>query len=320
MLGSSHWPGNWKDSVDRLVWLAGRSSFSIRRLLAPIGLRTRAAAYRGRVALVQLYGSTRVWLTHLDENYLSFQLFWKSWTHYEPLTTALMMELLRDKQVFLDVGANVGYFSLSAAALFPGLQVVAFEPNPKMSSILRRNIAHNGFRILSEDVALSDQSTTQRFYLPPSDMSGSLLSSFNESVERTIDVQTMTLDEYLDERPPTGDMLIKIDTEGHEPAVLRGAARTLERHRPDLIVEVTQDFDDASNRLLSELGYRFYHITDEGLIPDERLTVCARGDFLFLNALVSCREPAEVARLFWRMKARVSAIDLRQTSLYRPPP
>ena len=313
---------NWKQAIGWLIWQAGSRSVRARARLTGLGMRTRQDWYRDRVAPVELYGGRRVWLTHLDENYLSFQLFWQSWRHFEPLTTALLAELLRERRVFLDIGANIGYYSLTAAGLFHDLQVVAFEPNPKLARILRRNIAHNGLAIHVEQLAISDQSGNQVFYVPTSDMSGSLSASFNADIEHTIDVRAIRLDDHiaatLADMAVPGAMVIKIDTEGHEPAVLRGASQTLARARPDLILEVTDDFDQDSQDRLRELGYRFYPITDHGLQAREQLTVCRRGALLFLNTLVSARPPAEIAQLGQNMCERVSTIDLTRTSLYRP--
>lgn len=332
---------HWKDAIGWLVWQAGNRLPRLRAHLAPLGLRTRQAAYRGRLADVELFDGRRVWLTHLDQNYLSYQLFWKSWRHFEPLTTALMMELLADAQVFLDIGANIGYFALTAATLHPQLRVVAFEPNPKLARILRYNVALNGLAIATEQRAISDRSGVQRFYVPASDMSGTLAPGFNDAIEQTIEVATLSLDDYLSEgiggvqragqagemssqmaSETLSQMVIKIDTEGHESAVVRGARQLLTRTRPDLIVEVTDELDGASQDLLRRLGYRFYPITDRGLEESERLAVCRRGDLLFLNAFVSTRPVSEIAALSRRLTDRVSAamgtVPLTDTSLYRP--
>lgn len=316
---------DWKKAIGWLVWQAGSRLPTARARTSALGLRTRQSWYRGRIADVELYGGERVWLTHLDQNYLSFQLFWKSWRHFEPLTTALLAELLSDRQVFFDIGANIGYYALTAAALYPELDIVAFEPNPKLAAILRRNVVHNGLPIAIEQCAISDRSTTRTLFVPESDMSASLTPSFNQVVDQTLVVETRSLDDYLAGRSgpqAAGTMVLKIDTEGHEPEVLQGAEQTLAQRRPDLILEVTEDFDSDSEERLRRLGYRFYPITDSGLDEREALTVCRRGDFLFLNALVSARSSFEMAGLRRRYSERISSIlaevDLRATSLYRP--
>lgn len=90
-------------------------------------------------------------ITNIDKNYLSFELFWKGWEYYEPITMLLLSELLRDKDVFFDIGANIGYYSICAASERGNLRVIAFEPHPKLFPILQDNARVNGYDITCEN-------------------------------------------------------------------------------------------------------------------------------------------------------------------------
>jgi hypothetical protein len=164
--------------------------------------------------------------------------------------------------------------------------------------------------------AMSDHEGVGKLYLSKSDMSASLCPDFENSAGVQVDVPTTTLDAYLSRHPTEGRLLIKVDVEGHEAAFFRGAARTLEAARPDIITEVTCGYDAAIIGWLRHLGYQFYKITDEGLLPAPVLEPVVRGRFVFLNYLLSTKSPAEAAELFARIKPAVSRLDLRKTSKY----
>lgn len=305
-----------KDAVGWLAWMIASRIAALRPLLAPIGLRTWHHRWQGREGQIRLLDGSRLWITRLDTNYLSFELFWKGWSYYEPMTLAVVYELLRGGRAFVDIGANIGYFALNVAAWFPGIQVVAFEPNPKLVVILRDNAARNGFPVRIEPIAMSDRSGRLDFYLPESDMSGSLEAAFNPEVQQVIQVHASTVDAYVDAHGLGGPMLIKIDTEGHEPAVLRGMQRTIAGLGPDLVLEVTQDYDADTVAWLRSCGYSFYSISDR---PERRdaLTVTRHGSYVLLNHLATRRATDEVVAILERARQRVSHIDPRRTSLFR---
>ena len=285
-----------------------------------MGMRTRKEWYSDRVAAVRLARGKAVRLTGFDRNYLSFQLFWLGWPFYEPITALLVLDLLQDVDNFVDVGANIGYYSLTVASHLDQAQqrrLIAFEPNPRMLSLLKKNVVLNGLPIDVRGMALSDKHTLQNFYLPQSDMSGSLEKDFNDESTVTVEVPTTTLDTFVTDGNVVGSTLMKIDAEGHEPAILRGGVETLSRLQPDLIVEVTHEYDEDTVRLLRDLGYRFYQITDRGFIESDRLCVCQRDQLLFLNTLVSRRSPEEIEARFQRLKPEIDEIDLHLTSLHR---
>lgn len=312
------WEVMLKRAAGLLLWKLGQRSFALRRRLVSFGLRTRPEWYAGRVAEVELFGGHTAHLADFDKNYLSFQLFWRGWRFYEPFTTAVASELLKEMDGFVDIGANIGYYSLTAAVSFPRLRVLAFEPNPKLIGILRRNVERNRLSIEVEATAVSDQIGPQRFFLPSSDMSGSLEESFNPDISKVIEVAAAPLDVIAEEKQLDGSLLVKVDTEGHESAVLRGARRLIREQKPDMILEVTGEYDTDSTNLLRENGYRFYPITAHGLDPQDELRVCRDGDLLYLNTLVSTKEPEEIHAVFDRVQDQLRGIDLQATSLYSP--
>jgi FkbM family methyltransferase len=288
--------------------------------LKPWGLRTSPEWFEGCPARVQLREGAGFRLVGIADNYLSFELFWRGAEYYEPITRLVAGELVAPGRgvTFIDAGANIGFYSLALSALQPELKVIAFEPNPKNFNLLAANARANQFcGILCERLALSDQEGRARLFLSPSDMSASLQSDFDSRPTGSVEVNTRTLDGYLARHPVPDRLVIKVDVEGHEAAFFRGARETLNARRPDVIAEVAVTYAEETKSLLESAGYRFYQITDEGLLESEELEPVVRGQFVFLNYLLSPRPQAELEALFARIRDRVREIDLRQTSKFR---
>lgn len=151
---------------------------------------------------------------------------------FEPEKQKLLAASLNSGDVFYDIGSHVGFFSiLGSRCVGPGGQVYAFEPAPHNVDKLRRHIAINNARNIGVfAAAVSDTAGEAFFDFGPSTSMGKLSASGDARVE------TITLDAHIEQRglrPPT---CIKIDVEGAEAAVLRGAKRTLARARPRLFV------------------------------------------------------------------------------------
>lgn len=150
---------------------------------------------------------------------------------YERETQHALRQHLRPGGVMFDIGANVGFFTLFASQLV-GTEgsIVAFEPLPDSLAWLRRHVAVNSARnVRIVEAAVSDRSGKRPFAPAASNAMGRLAG------DGTFEVDVVTLDEYVSEAPRAPDLL-KIDVEGEEVAVLRGASELLGRHRPALVV------------------------------------------------------------------------------------
>jgi len=290
----------------------------LKPVLLPWGLRTWSHWPADRAYRVRTPGGATFKLA--GNNYLTFELFWKGTSYYEPITTLLAQELLQPGDTFLDVGANIGFYSLVLSTLKPGLKVVAFEPNPRNFALLQNNARLNGYtNITCESFAASDRDGVANLYLSQSDMSASLLPDFEECDATPVEVRTTTLDSYLERHPTKGHVVIKVDVEGHEAAFFRGATHTLKTVRPDIITEVALSYDGEVADFFKRLGYHLYPITDHGLQPADCFRPVVRDRFVFLNYLISPRSPGEVAKLFQSIGPAVRRLDLRKTSKYLTP-
>jgi FkbM family methyltransferase len=147
--------------------------------------------------------------------------------------------------VFVDVGAHIGYYSLKAASIVgPAGRVLAIEPNPVTISRLRADIRESGAsQVVVEPVACSDSEGMVEFFAATRENAGaSSLSSANAAeagpIRATYRVRTRRLDDIVRESGVTRVDVVKIDVEGAELLVLKGAAETLDRYHPVVEVEL----------------------------------------------------------------------------------
>lgn len=187
--------------------------------------------------------------------------------HWEPEIESILKENLRSTDVFFDIGANVGYFSLYAIA--QGCEsVVSFEPSDELRSIFAHNLELNGVqdRICSlVPRALGDTHGSGYYETGPLSNSGIGRLTRNETAGDTI-IEITTLDQFLESSGHARPTVMKIDVEGWEPQVLRGARNLFTTHPPRIVIfEADCDGSGAlADREIeahfSEFGYRVEHI------------------------------------------------------------
>jgi FkbM family methyltransferase len=140
---------------------------------------------------------------------------------------ALLRELLSGRDLFVDVGANCGLYTLIAC--HSGVPVVAVEPNDLNFRRLKQNLLHNRYeKAEALNVAIGEEKGKCLLY--GGGEGASLLKNWGgmaSTYAREVEVET--LDGLLNSRPVTDRVLIKVDVEGHELAVLAGARDLLAR-------------------------------------------------------------------------------------------
>lgn len=180
----------------------------------------------------------------------------------ENATRSFLFERMKDRQVFYDIGAHGGVYTITALKRFPDLQVHSFEPQPED---LIRNLALNH---LSTDnvhgVALGAVSGTVR-------MTTGKRSSNHVSANGDRSVPMVRLDDYARGLPAPD--WIKIDIEGLELPALKGAEQTLRSSRPTIICEINRisgrygTTPDELIGYLASLGYSVHALVDGELQP-----------------------------------------------------
>jgi FkbM family methyltransferase len=184
---------------------------------------------------------------------------------YEPYETAWLRTHLLPGMSFVDVGANIGYYTWLASSLVgESGRVLAFEPGPyaaaRLSQILDQGFVKN---VVQHQVALSDYTGEGILYVPPSSA-----GNYNPSMTPYLPGMTAVttpigvLDDYLERHNFETVDVIKIDVEGLELDVLQGASRALNAHRiravlcecGDHAVECGSSQTDL-NRFLTDFGF-----------------------------------------------------------------
>jgi FkbM family methyltransferase len=237
---------------------------------------------------------------------LSSTLEWQLWAFgsYKRHFAELFSSLVRPGDRCVDVGANVGVHTVRLARLVGADgEVIAIEPDPDVVRRTRRNIALNGLpnvRIIG--AAASERAGELRLYRPsPRDTNRARASLMRHSYlsGATATVPVVTVDDACGGAPIA---LIKIDVEGHEAAVVRGAADTISRHAPSVVFDyepkMLTDAAPTPFGWLAERGYTLFRVraARHGITGRVRLALdrlheppVAGGDLLAVTPQVAAR-------------------------------
>lgn len=188
--------------------------------------------------------------------------------------TRHFVRLVRPGDCVLDVGANVGYFTLVAALLAgPAGEVHAFEPSPQVLPQLQSNAALNPqLPIVVHAQAVVDRCGTTSFHTAPAERTGySSIRPLDPECGTALTVPTVSLDSVLPSLPSV--RLVKIDVEGAETLVLQGMVQLIARDQPFIITEIDDSFlralGSSAPGLCARLvaaGYDLHRIIERGVL------------------------------------------------------
>ena len=193
--------------------------------------------------------------------------------HWDPLLTQFLRDWLRPGSVFLDIGANVGYFTLLGAKhVGLGGKVLAIEPNPGVAALLRQNLARSELaNVIVEEVACSDPGSAPRLilYLPSDhNIAKASLSERNAGPGTRVEVESTTVDQLIVKHSLPRVDLVKIDVEGAELGVFQGMKDTLARFTPSVVTELDPDLLASCGSTVEDIralmGSFGYHISSMG--------------------------------------------------------
>jgi len=195
----------------------------------------------------------------------------------------MIRNLSSNYPLFIDIGANVGVWTVALAAAHPKAHVYCFEPTPNTFSMLRHNVALNRLQnVTAAQIAVSDSAGVLSFQVTESMSILNRLAPTKESAEdlyrerftnaRTIDVESISLDNFCKDRRIDRIGFLKVDVEGAEVCVLRGAEQLLRNQAIDLIfIEVVPDqlrglgdsIDDLAT-IMKNMRYTFHMLQPDG--------------------------------------------------------
>jgi FkbM family methyltransferase len=249
-------------------------------------------------AASDIYSVDGNYLMYLDSDHY-YQWMMASTNYYGFGIRKLMRDFLRKGDIFIDVGGNIGYLSLLASMIVAESgRVVAFEPDPRAAEVFQKNTAlNNVHNILLIEKACSDQDGSVLFNMASHlGWSTALTDTKTLKIEKQINVEQCTLDGetgklFGNESP----RLIKIDVEGYEPYVLKGAHAIIDKNETAFIIEINSERLGSCNHSILDLcgafdrtKYRIYWIDEKRYLINslnqvELVEILKTEDFLYQN-------------------------------------
>ena len=206
---------------------------------------------------------------------------------WEPATTRIFEDKIHEGMTVLDVGANIGYFTLLFAKLVgAGGCVHAFEPVRHYRIDLQWHLQRNGLaqRVIVHPYALSNRAEERIIHIGSSSATMHWTNPMEHSIQETI--QCRRLDEILPSLELKSFDLLKLDLDGHEPFFLEGAKKSLSTQRPWISVEFAQHCLHVAGsdvriqeRMLRDLGYELFEEGTGMPFPTRMHFLVACGNF-----------------------------------------
>ena len=201
---------------------------------------------------------------------------------HEKATTELFRKVIRQGDVIVDLGANIGYFTLLAARLTGSKgKIFSFEPEPKNYNYLLKNIEINNYnQVVSLQKAVSDRNGKTKLYICDYDSGHHTINKYEgikaysrgrPTREQFIDIETVTLDSFLEGKTDHVDV-IKMDVEGAEMLTVLGMDRTLRSNQnikmfveffPLLIEKMGSSPKEFIRKLLEDYKFSIYVIPED---------------------------------------------------------
>ena len=182
---------------------------------------------------------------------------------FEKVETDMVFKLLGNSPTVLDIGANIGWYSINIASSLKKSKIFSFEPIPNTFNFLKKNISVNMLKnIYPYNFGMSDKTGNFSFYFYPEGSGNSSMVNVSEREDiEIIDCQLSTIDDFCDEKKLNIDF-IKCDVEGAEYKAIIGGMKTLKRDSPILFIEILRKWAkkfeyDPNNlfSLLKNIGY-----------------------------------------------------------------
>lgn len=237
--------------LKRLLYKLGPLTQGLRNLLnraAPSGkseMMIAAGPLKGTRMLLDMQDEKDLWLGN-----------------YEIEQVNCLRDLIKPGMVIYDIGANVGYMSLLFARQSqPDGKVIAFEPVPEMAERVEQNAALNGYEdtIRVERLAIIDKKRQVNFFVPATGGTGKVEGAAGRrhgAYVGEIEVQGISLDDYIYTQNNPRPNLVKMDIEGGEVLAIPGMKNVLIHDRPTVVLELHgPEAAEVAWRTLKAAGY-----------------------------------------------------------------
>ena len=151
----------------------------------------------------------------------------------ERYSTDYMKEIVKERDIVIDIGANSGYYALLESRLAHKGYVYTIEPVPKNTELLKRNIELNNYKnIWTFSFAIGDKNGIGEMYLYEKGNLCSFTKNIQNKSTGKMDVPIMTLDDFVDKYVSGDPTLIRMDVEGYEYQIIKGMTAILKSNKP----------------------------------------------------------------------------------------
>jgi FkbM family methyltransferase len=253
------------------------------------------------------------------DDYVSTQAYWKGYEGYEGPSIKLFYHLTLQTSVVIDIGANIGYYTLIGAMANKQALIYSFEPVPSIYQRLVKNCSINNLKNTRlVNAAVGNLEGSIKFYMPSGSkiaLAGSTKKGWITNTDE-IEVTSVTLDQFKSSEKIPRIGLIKIDCEFHEVEALLGMKALLQTDKPIIIMEILfpeaegikghfeNDYYLEIERIMRENGYYFYLINEKALIRMDKLEYNPEER----NYLFSTKKSTQVYLSFSDMNALIGQV------------
>lgn len=226
-------------------------------------------------------------IPHLGE--FDFEAMFVREMRYEKNVTSFLTKASKRYDAILEIGANVGIYTLFFSTFYPEARIYAFEPSRKAYSRLLKNIELNPSENKAHlfNAAIGDSTGFQSFYEPQGHLTnGSLRKDFAAIFSNDVVANQVLMIEgalLIGLFEGQRSVLVKIDAEGSEGCILKSLMPFLRAVKPDLLVECLGLYRDELNQLNLTDIYSIYQLTKDGAVPRAFFEREGDRDYVLLN-------------------------------------
>ena len=204
---------------------------------------------------------------------------------YERGTNRVLEQYVKEGDVVIEAGANMGSETLLLSRLTGKGKVYGFEPNPYRFDRLKTNVSINELTNVEVfEMAIGEKNGDISFHIYPKNFCNAGMSSkyMDTPLTRKITVPQQTLDSFVESHNINKVDFLKMDIQGAEMDLLAGAATMIAKYKPIIFLEALQIYNDiqAMYAELAKYGYTVHNISDEGTRPMNTATEVKEGNWL----------------------------------------
>lgn len=204
------------------------------------------------------------------------------------------LDLIKKTNIVFDIGANIGWYSLSAAKQNKKTKVYAFEPIKETFDYLIKNIRFNQLKnIIPNNIGLSNKNSTASFFINPVHFGSASEKKITENNTKRIKVDLKKLDDYCQKNKINKIDLVKCDVEGAELFVLKGGIKVIKNLKPIILIEMLRKWSKKYNyhpndiiELMKSLNYLCFTLEGRKLKRIKTITEKTKEtNFIFFHQI-----------------------------------